>query len=120
MKYQSYMEYFLDLKNTFISGYQGVELEKEMDKDFEKIFLANLLRNVKKAWQDHEYCERDTYLLFEDELDQIWNMSKDEMLSDMLARLSDFGYIKTAVNANGDIVYSVSEEGLDYLHATKK
>ena len=120
MKYQTYMEYFLDLKNTFVSSYEGVDQEKDIDKDFEKVFLANLLDKVKKAWQDHEYSERDTYLLFEDELEQIWNSSKEEMVGDMLAKLSDLGYIKTAVNADGDIVYSVSEDALEYLHGIKK
>ena len=39
MKHSSYLEYFLDMKNTFISGCNNTQIEKEIDKDFENIFL---------------------------------------------------------------------------------
>ena len=120
MNYETYMEYFLDLKNTFQSGYEGVQPEKDMDKDFEKTFLSNLLDKVKEAWYEYKSITRDSYLLTEEELEHVWNSSKEEMLSGMLARLSDLGYVKTGVNKDGDIVYSVSEDGQEYLQYLKK
>lgn len=115
MNYETYMEYFLDLKNTFQSGYEGVQPEKEMDKDFEKTFLSNLLDKVKEAWYEYKSITRESYLLTEEELEHIWNSSKEEMLNNMLASLSDKGYINTGINSNGEIVYSISEDGKDYL-----
>ena len=118
MKHSSYLEYFLDMKNTFISGYNMSQPEKEIDKDFEKIFLDFLMESVKNNWSSFESSERDTYLLYEDELDKIWNKSKDELLGNMIANLSNKEYIKTSVNSNGELVYSISEKGAEYLRET--
>lgn len=115
MTHSSYLEYFLDLKNTFQSGYGGVQPEKEMDKDFEKTFLSLLMETAKRAWSDYELSIRETYLLSETELEKVWSDTTEETLSKTLEKLSDLGYITTGVNANGDIVYSVSEDGRDYL-----
>jgi hypothetical protein len=114
------MQYFLDLKNTFQSDYQGPEQKKEMDRDFEKIFLSNLLDKVKQAWEDHESSKRDTHLLSESELNMIWKISQKEIVDNTLNKLSDLGYINTGVNENGDIVYSISEDGMQYLDHLKE
>jgi len=120
MNYSNYLEYFLDLKSTFKEGNNRVQPQKDLDDDFEKVFLANLLDKVRETWSDYECMSRDSYLLLEEELDRVWNASTEEMLNNMLARLSDIGYINTSVNRNGDIVYSVSEDGLEYLQCIKK
>ena len=117
MKYSTYLEYFLDLKNTFRSGYDHIEPEKEIDKDFEKSFLSNLLECVKKAWSDHEIMIRDTYLLTEEELETVWNSSKNELLDNTMIKLLEIGYIQTAVNKNGEIVYSITEDGREYIES---
>lgn len=120
MTHSSYLEYFLELKNTFQSGYEGVQPEKEMDKDFEKTFLSLLMETTKKAWLDYELSIRETYLLSESELDKVWSDTTEDNLNNMLSRLSDLGYITTGVNEKGDIVYSISEDGREYLQNTNK
>jgi hypothetical protein len=118
MKHSSYLEYFLDMKNTFISGYSNAQLEKEIDKDLEKIFLDFLMESIKNTWILFESNERDTYLLYEDELEEIWKKSTDELIGCILLNLSNKEYIKTSVNSNGELVYSVSEKGAEYLRET--
>jgi len=120
MTYSNYMEYFLDLKNTFQSDYRGPEQMKEMDKDFEKVFLSNLLDKVKQAWEDNESMKRDTHLLLESELEIVWKASQKEIVDNTLNKLSDLGYINTGVSENGDIVYSISEDGMQYLDHLKE
>ena len=115
MKHSSYLEYFLDMKNTFILGCNNSQTEKEIDKDFEKIFLDFLMLSVKNNWSAFESSERSTYLLYDDELDEIWNKAKNEFLGNMIINLSDKELIKTSVNSNGELVYSVSEKGAEYL-----
>ena len=120
MTHSSYLEYFLDLKNTFKSGYEGIQPEKEMDKDFEKTFLSLLMQTTKQAWSDYELSIRETYLLSESELEKVWSETAQENTNRMLIKLSDLGYITTGVNANGDIVYSISEDGQEYLQNIDK
>ena len=120
MTHSSYLEYFLDLKNTFKSGYEGVQPEKEMDKDFEKIFLSLLMQTAKQAWSDYELSIRETYLLSERELEKVWADTTTESTNTMLEKLSNMGYITTGVNVNGDIVYSISEDGQEYLQNIDK
>ena len=117
MTHSSYLEYFLDLKNTFQSGYEGVQPEKEMDKDFEKTFLSLLMETAKRAWSDYELSIRETYVLSESELEKVWSETAEENTNRMLSKLSDMGYITTGVNANGDIVYSISEDGREYIES---
>jgi len=119
MTHSSYLEYFLDLKNTFKSGYNGVQPEKEMDKDFEKTFLSLLMETTKQAWLDHELLIRETYLLSESELEKVWSDTTQESVNSMLEKLSDLGFIKTSVNNKGEIVYSISEEGSKYIDSIK-
>ena len=109
MTHSSYLEYFLDLKNTFQSGYEGVQPEKEMDKDFEKTFLSLLMETTKRAWSDYQLSIRETYRLSETELEKVWSDTTMESTNKMLEKLSNLGYITTGVNSNGDIVYSISE-----------
>lgn len=120
MTHSSYLEYFLDLKNTFKSGYEGVQPEKEMDKDFEKTFLSLLMQTTKRAWLDYELSIRETYLLSESELEKVWTDTTTESINIMLEKLSNMGYITTGVNVNGDIVYSISEDGQEYLQNIDK
>lgn len=115
MTHSSYLEYFLELKSTFQSGYEGVQPEKEMDKDFEKTFLSLLMETTKQAWSEYELSMRETYLLSESELEKVWSDTIEDDLNKMLSKLSDLGYITTGINTNGDIVYSISEDGRDYL-----
>ena len=117
MTHSSYLEYFLDLKNTFKSGYEGVQPEKEMDKDFEKTFLSLLMQTTKRAWSDYELSIRETYRLSESELEKVWSDTTEETLNNTLAKLSDLGFVTTGVNKDGNIVYSVSEDGREYLQS---
>jgi hypothetical protein len=117
MTHSSYLEYFLDLKSTFQSGYEGVQPEKEMDKDFEKTFLSLLMETTKRAWSDYELLIRETYLLSESELEKVWSDTTMESTNTMVEKLSNLGYITTGVNANGDIVYSISEDGREYIES---
>ena len=115
MNFSNYLEYFLTLKNTFLESNKLIEADKQNDKEFEKVFLDNLLKCVTSAWKDYELSERDTYLLSEDELDSIWINSRDEILSATILKLSELGYIKMGVNENGEVVYSLSELGRRYI-----
>jgi len=115
MIHSSYLEYFLTMKNTFLEGSKVVDPDRDPDKEFEKIFLDNLLNCIINAWKDHESYTRDSYLLTEEELENVWNESKNEAINQMLFKLSELGYIKTGINENGEIVYSVSDLGREYL-----
>jgi hypothetical protein len=77
------------------------------------------MESIKNNWSAFESNERPTYLLYEEELDSIWKKSTDEMLGNMITTLSERGHIKTSVNSNGDLVYSVSEKGMNYLQTHK-
>ena len=120
MTHSSYLEYFLDLKNTFKSGYEGVQQEKEMDRDFEKTFLSLLMQTTKRAWSDYELSIRETYRLSESELEKVWSDTTEETLNNTLAKLSDLGFVITGVNKDGNIVYSISEDGQEYLQNIDK
>jgi hypothetical protein len=116
MKHSSYVEYFLEMKKTFIEGCNLSQPEKEIDKDFEKVFLDFLLKEVKNNWSEFESNERDTYLLYEDQLDEVWKKSTNEMLGDIILKLSEKGHINTSINLSGDLVYCVSEKGMQFLN----
>jgi len=116
MKHSDHLEYFLQLKNTFSKSSELTEKNKESDTEFEKVFLDNLLTCVISVWNQYELSNRDSYLLTEDELEKVWKNSKDELLNETIIKLSELNYIKTAVNENGEIVYSISELGRQYLN----
>ena len=77
------------------------------------------MSTVKIAWQEFKHLDRDTYLLTEDELDCTWKKSTDEVLEKSILKLSESGHIRTSINVEGKLVYSVTEYGLDYLKRRK-
>ena len=87
MTHSSYLEYFLELKNTFQSGYEGIQPEKEIDKDFEKAFLSLLMEATKIAWSDYEQFNRETYVLCESELEKVWEDATFESTNKMLEKI---------------------------------
>ena len=114
MKHTTYLNYFLDLKKV------ALEDSRDTDKDFQKIFFPKLLDKVKESWQDFETGERDSYMLTDSEIEKLWNDTTIELTSNMISRLTDFGYVKMGVNTKGEIVYSITEDGLEYISNIKK
>ncbi len=45
-----------------------------------------------------------------------WPEEKEKVKS-QIEEVEDLGYITTGVNSNGDIVYSISEDGREYLQS---
>jgi hypothetical protein len=110
MTHKSYDYYFSDIKK---------EIKDIKDKDFKKILFEYMLSAIKKAWHDHENFKRDTYLLYDSEMSDIFEAANMEHTSQMLSRLSEYGMVEVSINNKGEMVYSVSKAGLDYISKSK-
>ena len=114
MKHSSYNEYFSEMKKVFN---RTAPMRKESrDKEFKKVFLSNLLEKIKINWTMFENGEKEDYMITDSEFEILWDESVMEVTSNMIQRLSDLGLINMGINSKGEMVYSISEEGVEYLN----
>lgn len=106
MKHQSYKMYVEDIVNL---------VPEEIDMEFKKYLTESLMPIAENAWTDYFIGDRENYMLYDDELELAWQKAAIEQTQDCINRLIDLDLIRSGVNENGDIVYSVSEEGIEYL-----
>ena len=106
MNHESYLDYLKDIIDLVPS---------DVDKPFIQALQEALLPIVKMRWSDYEAGEIETYFLSEDDLANSWQKASFTITENTLRNLSEFGLIKMGVNEDGEIVYSATKEGLDYI-----
>jgi hypothetical protein len=111
MTHNSYMEYFSEMKKVLSKTIE--------DRDYKKYFLAELLETIKWNWDLYENEECSTYMLDEEQLSAVHETAKNNVVNETLCSLSDKGLISVSVNCNGELVYSITDEGLNYLESQK-
>lgn len=90
-----------------------------IDKSFKSIFYEKLLPVVEKYWTEYLVGNRDSYYLSEDDIELAWKDSFTDIIQNSLNNLSDMGFVNVSVKDNGDIVYSISDKGQDFLKSNE-
>jgi hypothetical protein len=106
MEHENYLEYLKEIIDLVPS---------DVDTTFIQALQEALLPIVKMRWADYETGETETYFLSEDDLADSWQKASFTITENALRNLSEFGLIKMGVNEDGEIVYSATEEGLEYI-----
>jgi hypothetical protein len=113
MNHKSYIEYFSDLKKVFIEN--ANKFGEDPGEEYYKILFNRLLEKVKSHWRAYSSCQLDNYMLSDEDIDTILKESKDEYIGDTLIRLSEKGFVKMSIGSDGEMLYSISEDGREYL-----
>jgi hypothetical protein len=106
MKHKNYLEYLKNIIDLVPS---------DIDKPFIQALEEALLPIVKIRWADYEAEEIESYLLSEEDLADSWQKASFIITENALRNLSEFELIKMGVNEDGEIVYSATEKGLEYI-----
>lgn len=110
MNYASYEEYVNDIVSMVPS---------DVDDNFSDILKQYLLPVAEKYWTECLIGQRENYMLTEEDIDQAWNNTTMQIVEMTITKLSDLGLVNTGVNNNGEIVYSISNEGEEYIKNLK-
>jgi hypothetical protein len=106
MVYSSYKEYVTDIVDL---------VPPEVDDQFKKYLTDSLLLIAEDAWTDYLTGDRENYTLYDDELEMAWQKASHQQTQDMINKLVDLDLVQTGINKDGDIVYSITEDGKEYL-----
>ena len=106
MKYETYSQYLKEIIDL---------VPDDVDAAFIELLRIALLPIVKMRWEEYLIGKTETYYLTEDELETSWQTANMKLIENNLRNLSEFGLIKMGVNEDGEIVYSITEDGLEYV-----
>lgn len=120
MRHFNYKDYFLEMRKAIDDADSELPKEKKMEASFKIMFENKLEENVKRAWQEAENIERESYKLSDDELEKVWDDSIIEYTSDLLKNMLEMGLIKMSIREDGEVVYSISDEGKLLLEINKE
>lgn len=110
MNHNSYTDYLKEIIDM---------VPEDVDVAFKDILQETLRPTVKKRWKDYQIGKSQSYLLSEEELEASWQKASITSTENSLRNLSELGLIKLSINEEGEIVYSITKEGLEYVKNLK-
>ena len=110
MKHENYLEYLKEIIDL---------VPEDVDLAFVNILQEALRPVVKERWKDYVIGKEDTYFLQEEELEDAWKKASMTMTENSLRNLSELGLIKMSIGKNGEVLYSATDEGLEFIKNMK-
>lgn len=106
MKHQSYQEYVEAIIN---------HLPAEMELDFVECYRQQLMQFAESRWTEYVSGKTSDYLLSNKDIDRLWKSAHEKSIENSLIKLAKLELVETKINAQGEIVYSVTDKGREYL-----
>lgn len=85
--------------------------EEKMGHDLILIWFRNIKKVANQKWFDYITGNIDTFLLSDEEFTDTINKAQEELISETLGDLVDKDYVKMAIGDDGEILYSLTEQG---------
>ena len=78
-----------------------------------------ILEECEQKYNNYILGKEETFILTDTEFEQLYKKASLKYIGDILDNLVDKDVVKTSVNENGDILYSLTEQGkhmVEYLN----
>lgn len=112
---QSGEDYARVIIETIIEGELSLPKEERIDSKMLHYWCEEIQIFANETWEEYIIGERDSYLFSEGELRKLYENAGLKYASDILNGLVDKDMIKVGVSENGELVYSLTEKGKDYM-----
>ena len=96
-----------------------MEMLHDLEPDFKRLMRQFLEPVVEGYWTQYIVGDRPSYMITEEDFDSAYQHASTETMQESLNVLSDVGLVNVSFNSNGEIVYSVSQAGKDFLRGLK-
>jgi len=117
IKHKNYNSYHKDIMSVYDSTPSSFSVEQSTNETFKNILSQFLLSKVKESWEDFESNKRESYYLTDKEFDSVFKEAELEMTFKSITKLSNLGFVKASIRADGEVVYSLTEEGKHFVES---
>lgn len=101
--------------NTIVEGELEIPKEERMDSDLLNYWCDEISKFAEKTWHQYIIGERDSYIFSDTELGKLFENAGYRYASDILDGLVEKEMVAMGVRNDGELVYSVTEKGKDYI-----
>lgn len=104
-----------DYANVLISSVEESDLElpidQRMDPELFTIWKKIVYKESNSKWQDYITGEVESYLFSDEEFAETFQKATQQLVSETLAGLFDKELVEMSVGNDGEILYSLTEQG---------
>lgn len=110
-QHKTYKAYFNDIMKIYGISCFTTNTSEKMGGEFRNIFMDLLMEKVKSNWHEYKSQTRETYHLSDVEFDSVFKEAEYQMTFKSITKLSNLGFLQASIKSDGEIVYSLTEEG---------
>ena len=113
-------DYALLLINTLLESQNEVDDRDKLDSNMLKNLSKRIHEHANVSWEEYIKGNRESYLFAEDEMEAIFEMAIQDTTSELIEGLIEKDMVAiSAVNENGELLYSLTEKGEEYAQQIK-
>lgn len=116
---QSGQDYARVLIDIIIEGELSYPQKDRMDSRLLNYWTEEIKNFADETWQKYIVGQRESYLFDEDEMKVLYEKAGLRYASDILNGLIDKEMIEVGVREDGELVYSLTDKGRDYVVGDK-
>lgn len=113
-------DYALLLINTLLESQNEVDDRDKLDSNMLKNLFTRIHEHANASWEEYIKGNRETYLFADNEMEAIFEIAIQDTTADLLEGLIERDMVAiSAVNENGELLYSLTEKGEEYAKQNK-
>ena len=93
--------------------------EDKLDSRLVEYWCEEIKTFADQTWQEYILGTRDSYKFDEEEMGNLYQKAHYKFVGDLLGDMVDKELIKAGVSEDGEIVYSLTENGKNYIERIK-
>lgn len=102
---------------AILEAEQSAPDDEKMDSTLLKIHIQKISEFAEVTWMDYINGNRETYLFSDIEFIDLSKQAFEDYIQITLNKMSDDGLLQTGVDMEGNIVYSITDEGKNIINS---
>jgi hypothetical protein len=105
--------------DSIVESEIGLPQSERMDPELFNIWVNVITKKCKNNWNLYITGQIEDFLLDEEEFKDTFKEATDELVSDTLGDLVDKNMVKVSISDNGELLYSLTDEGQEIVKNLK-
>jgi hypothetical protein len=114
--YSSAQEYAQAMIDDILALEKTLPTHEQMTPDLLKYWCIEIKSSAKQYWDEYLAGKRDDYKFSEEEFISTYDKAGLRYTGDIIEGLVEDGYVQMGVREDGEIVYSTTNKGKEYLN----
>ena len=100
-----------DYANLLIAALNEMKSENFLEDEMFRFWFIEIRKLCVEKYQQYITGKNETYMLSDEEIDGAYKIAVEQIVSEALEDLSEKGLLKISIDENGEVLYSLNEEG---------